>query len=718
MKNGEKSITTLKNIGESRRKAFERVGVTNLDEMSRYYPRAYQNRGNTLSLSEIKGRIVNEESNGPFSCILTVGTSPTVKLIRRGMSLLKFRAFDEGGTCEITFFNQNFLKDTFQVGASFRFWGKFAVTHGKLQATSPLFEPYIEGRELPAIVPVYPLTAGLTQKIVSSSVLEALKSVLPECDEMLPYEVLKASGMPTTAYARKNIHLPENEQALEAAKRRLVFDELFCASVALAYSGGRRRAISEAVMQDTDISAFEAILPYSFTGAQRRSVNEILSDMASKSAMNRILTGDVGSGKTVVAAAAAYVCLKNGHDCMLMVPTEILAVQHYNDLFNLFDNLGLDIHLLTGGLNAASRRRVLERLADKSTPTLVIGTHALLSADVKASSLGLVIIDEQHRFGAMQRAALADKARGIGTLAMSATPIPRTLSLIVYGTLDISRIDELPSGRQPIDTFVVNESYRPRLNAFIKKQADEGHQVYIVCPAIEEVKEKKTPADNAEELADITLFDDFPEEAPLPIKAAEVYADELSQSLPMLNIAVAHGRMKSAEREEIMSRFCSGEVDVLVSTTVIEVGVNVPNATLMIVENAERFGLSQLHQLRGRVGRGSAKSYFILVSDTKGERARERLMTIKRCRNGFDIAEEDLRQRGPGDFFSDNGVMRQHGRSSLVLASHCTDPSLFTLASDLAQNVIRNDPTLTRPENARLLSAVNRFIRSSENTLN
>ncbi len=718
MEKSLKKISDLRGVGESRRKAFEKVGVSTLYDLSRYYPRAYQNRGNTKTLLEIKEMLINEEGDKPFSCILTVATEPRVNLIRRGMSLLKFRAFDEFGTCEITYFNQNFLKDVFHAGSTFRFWGKFSLVRNSLSLTSPIYEPCInDGRELPPIVPVYPLTSPLTQKIVSSAVNEALKTVLPEYAEMLPPDVLRDASLPTIGYAIKNIHQPESEAALDLAKRRLVFDELFVTSVALALSGGRKRVSSSAVMKNTDIKRFTDNLPYSFTGAQARSVDEILSDMSGPYAMNRILTGDVGSGKTVVAATAAYVCLNNRYDCLFMVPTEILARQHYNDLGPMLSRLGFSVHLLTGNVSAAKRRVITEDLGDPAKPTLVIGTQALLSPDVVPSSLGLVIIDEQHRFGAMQRASLADKANGVGTLVMSATPIPRTLSLVVCGTLDVSRIDELPAGRQSVDTFVVTEDFRTRLNGFIKKQVDEGHQVYVVCPSIEELKEAEITKNSAEEYTDLTLFDIAPEEQ-LPLKAAETYAEELKLQLPILKIAVAHGKMKAQEREAVMSAFCAGDIDVLVSTTVIEVGVNVPNSTLMIVENAERFGLSQLHQLRGRVGRGSAKSYFVLVSDSKSQKSRERLLTVKRCRNGYDIAEEDLKQRGPGDLFAENGVMRQHGKSQLVLASKCTDTTLFALANDMALKVLAGDPSLSDPKNALIRKEAERFISKSESTLN
>ncbi|MCQ2456897.1 MAG: ATP-dependent DNA helicase RecG, partial [Clostridia bacterium] len=587
---GDESVSKLKNIGESRRRAFERVGVTQISDLLRYYPRAYQNRGKTLTLAEIRERLEAGET-GPFSTILTVATEPKARMIRRGMTIMKVRAFDEDGTVEITYFNQAFLKDTFKVGSVFRFWGKFALSKSRLEANSLIPEPVIEGRELLPIVPVYPMTQGLSQKIVSSCVSEALRLALPETEEYLAGDVLSDAKLPTTAYAIRNIHFPETESALETAKRRLIFDELFISSLSLSVFGGKKKTASRAEMKNADISAFEEVLPFSFTGAQKRSVDEITSDMSSGIAMNRMLTGDVGSGKTAVAAAAAYMCLNNGHDCLFMVPTEILAAQHYGDLSRLFSPLGLEVYLLTGSTKASEKRTVLEALAS-ARPTLVIGTHALLSDNVIPSSLGLVIIDEQHRFGAMQRAALAAKSEGINTLVMSATPIPRTLSLILCGSLDVSRIDELPAGRKPVGTFVVDESYRERLNGFIAKQVAEGHQVYVVCPSIEENKETKQKGDNPEEMADIPLFSLFEDETVPPLKAVMEFGETLCEALPGVNVAVVHGKMKTAEREEIMSRFCAGEIDVLVSTTVIEVGVNVPNATLMVAENAERFGLS------------------------------------------------------------------------------------------------------------------------------
>ncbi|MCI9448798.1 MAG: ATP-dependent DNA helicase RecG [Clostridiales bacterium] len=716
MASGNISITKLNNIGESRRRAFEKVGVATLFDLIKYYPRAYQNRGYTMTVSEIKSEL-SSGTREIFSAVLTVAAEPQIRMIRRGMTLVKLRLFDENGACEATFFNQTFLKDVFHTGMTFRFWGKFVLSGGRLTVSSPIYEPVIEGRELPEIVPVYPLTSGLSQKIVASAVSGALKILLPETEEILSGKILEKYSLPTLPYAVKNIHFPDSEEALNAAKRRLMFDELIITSLALGISSKHAKCTTKFVSNNIDTSQFRKLLPYKLTGAQERASREILSDMSSGYAMNRMLTGDVGSGKTVVAAETAYVSLKNGYDCMLMAPTEILAAQHYGDLAPKMNTLGFETYLLTGSTRAAVRRNIITALAS-STPVLVIGTHALISDDVISEKLGLIIIDEQHRFGAMQRAALADKAPDINTLVMSATPIPRTLSLIMSGGLDVSQIDELPKGRQTIDTFVVNESYRERLNRFIAKNAADGHQIYIVCPSIEESHEKKQArTENPEEMADILLTDE-PADEKIPLKAATAYTAELRRALPDLRIEFVHGKMKSSDRDQIMKSFCGGEIDVLVSTTVIEVGVNVPNATLMIIENAERFGLSALHQLRGRVGRGSFKSYMILVSDAKSDRAKERLNIIKHNSNGYSIAEEDLKLRGPGDLFAENGFMRQHGESALALASKCTDTELIAAATEAAAEILSSDPLLNNPKNNHLKQQIETFTRKERGTIN
>ena len=696
----EKSVSCLKGVGEARAEALGRMGISTLGDLIRCYPRAYQNRGETLTVREIREQLA-KGGGGIYSSLLTVASDPTVRMIRRGMVLLKFRAFDETGSVEITYFNQQYLKDTIHTGMTFRFYGRFTAVGKTVQLSSPITEEYRDDRPLEAIVPVYPLTNGIKQKFMSNAVRDALRLCAGEMNEYLPTEALTELSLPSYAYTVSNIHHPESTAALENAKRRLVFDELYLMFLSMMHSGGEQKKKNTLLIKDVDMRPFAAALPFDMTGAQKRSVREILADMAGETLMNRIVTGDVGSGKTAVAEAAAFAVVKAGYRVAVMVPTEILAAQHYEDFKRLFDGLGIRCALLTGSTKKKEKTEILSALDDSSPieVDIVIGTQALLSEGVNIARLGLAIIDEQHRFGVMQRAALFEKSENVHSLVMSATPIPRTLTLAAYGSINVSRIDELPKGRQTIDTFVVNESYRARLNAFIKKQAAEGHQTYVVCPAVEESEKQ---SDDSEEMADIELISPFGDTS-VPLKSAKKFADYLAEELPELRIGFVHGKLKAAQKDKVMEAFAEGELDVLVSTTVIEVGVNVPNATLMIVENAERFGLAQLHQLRGRVGRGSAKSYFVLVSDSSQPEAKERLQTIKNTRDGFEIAEYDLMMRGPGDFFGDGGAIRQHGQMNMRLASACRDTALIERASHYARITLEDDPDLKKNERLRSL---------------
>lgn len=703
-------ITALPGVGEARAKAFKKLGVENIRGLLCHYPRAYQYRGHVRSVAEAKS------VEGPVSLVLQVVSVPEEhRAYGRGKSYLRFRASDGTGTVSVTFFNQPFLKDTFRPERRFRFWGKLDTLHG-VSMTSPVYEPCVDstGAELAPIVPVYPLSAGLSQKFISERVRTALGAVITESD-MLPASVLLENGLCTYSFAMRNIHFPENTDALERARRRLMFEQLFVLSASLCMKKAQRTLSGARALESSDLSPFTALLPYEMTDAQKRSVGEIASDLARCVPMKRILCGDVGSGKTVCAFAAAYIAVKSGAQAALMAPTEILAKQHYAEAKPLFEKLGFTVSLLCGSMTKAQKdktRRMLEG-ADGERIDFIIGTHALLTESVKFDDLGLVITDEQHRFGVMQRAALEEKAENVHTLVMSATPIPRTLSLIKYGDLDISRIDEMPRGRKKIGTFCVDSSYRDRLNAFIEKQAAEGHQTYVVCPAIEEQAKK---AESAEEMADIYLTERINEG--LPVKSATECAAELSAKLDGLRVACIHGKMKAAEKDAVMASFSAGETDVLVATTVIEVGVNVPSATLMVVENAERFGLSQLHQLRGRVGRGSAKSWCILMSDTKNEKSRERLAVMEKSSNGFDIAEEDLRLRGPGDFLGRDGEIRQSGEANLGLADGCTDPELIARASQSAAALVGADPSLSAPEHALLRAECEKKLSGYSKTVN
>jgi len=640
-----------------------------------------------------------------------VGTEPQVRLIRRGMSLVKFSAFDETGSCEITYFHMEYVKRTFHVGSVFRFFGRFQYDYGRVQTVNPIYEPWVEGRPMPALVPVYPLTAGLSQKLLYQYTGEALRQAGSSLEEYLPPHILREAALPSHSYMVHALHRPQSLEQLEGAKRRLVFEELFLQFLCMAQNGGGAKIPNRYPLTWRDTSGFLARLPYTLTDAQKRAIDEIAGDMAGEFAMNRILIGDVGSGKTVVAALSAYLAIRSGYRAALLVPTEILAVQHYKELSALFGELGIGTVLLTGSTGKKKRDAVLRSLRDDSltieenAASFVIGTHALLTGDVQIDRLGLVIIDEQHRFGVMQRSAILEKGEDCHCLFMSATPIPRTLSLVAYGSLDVSAIDALPRGRQPIDTFIVNSSYHARMLNFIRKQAEEGHQTYIVCPAVEEKNREKEESD-PESLSNLSLFDLSGEaiqariDSPLatapespPLKAAVTYAQTLAEELPEWKIGLVHGKMKPAEKEAVMASFCTGETQVLVATTVIEVGVNVPTATLMIVENAERFGLAQLHQLRGRVGRGKDKSWFILVSDSHDEEALARLRILKETTDGYRIAQEDLEMRGAGDFITGTGV-RQSGQSQFRLAAACRDTAFMEQAASLAKALVSEDPML------------------------
>ena len=675
-------ITSLHGIGEARGKAYARLGVKTVGDLLYHYPRAYENRGDVRLLAECDGL-------SKHAVILTVSTAPHVALIRRGMSLLKFRAFDDSGVCEVVFFNQDYLKTTFPVGSTFRFFGKVDNDRGKITMSSPAFEPYHEGFPLPPFTPIYSLTEGLSQKQVTQSISTALSLGAAEIRDYLPEEIRLKHKLCTRLSALRGIHFPQSFEELAAAKKRLIFDELFLYALGLRVNLKRQRESGAPIFHETDTAELEALLPFHLTGAQTRAIRDISADVSRDIPMGRILVGDVGCGKTVCAAAAMLMAVRSGYQATLMAPTEILARQHAEDLIPLFLKLGVRCELLVGAMTATQKNKVRARLAAGEID-IIIGTQALLTETVEFPRLGLVVVDEQHRFGVEQRALLAKKGEHAHMLVMSATPIPRSMALALFGDLDMTRIDEIPPGRQKVDTFLVNESYRVRLDGFIRKQVTEGGQVYIVCPAVEESGKED---ENEVSLSDITDYG-FAEQKP-PLKAAVEYAREVSEKFPDIPCAFIHGKMKSADKEKVMGSFARGEIGILVSTTVIEVGVNVPNANLMIVENAERFGLSQLHQLRGRVGRGSRKSYCVLVSDSHGETAVKRLRTLCATHDGYKIAESDLKLRGPGDFLRDAaGSLRQSGGVNFRIADMCNDDSLMKAAFEEANTLVETSPPL------------------------
>ena len=687
---GKTPVTALSGVGAVRQKNYARMGINNIGQLLMHYPRGYEDR------SDVK--LIEKAADGSkHALVLVVATEPKIHRIRRGMELLKFRAYDESASCEITFFNQNYLKSTIVCGGEYRFYGVVERKGNKYFMSSPIMEANDE-ENLRALVPIYPLTEGISRKQITKDIESALAhtATVGAVVDILPDELRVKNRLCTLAFALRNIHFPTDFVSLAAAKKRLIYDEFFTFAIGISLERRKNRTRIALPCRDTDVSEFIKKLPYELTGAQKRVCDEIAKDMSLESAMSRILVGDVGSGKTVCAALAMYIAVKNGMQAALMAPTEILARQHYADISAMFDGLGIKCELLCGSLSQAKKRKIYDRLAssdENERIDVIIGTHALLSEGVEFYRVGLVVTDEQHRFGVSQRALLAEKGAQTHMLVMSATPIPRSLALAVYGDLSVSRIDEMPRGRQRVDTFAVDESYRERLDAFIEKQVSSGGQVYIVCPSIEESEDGEIDVS----FADIDENGNIRRDKP-KLKAAVPYTDELKKKLPDLRIEFMHGKLKSEQKDRIMLGFARGEIDVLVSTTVIEVGVNVPNASLMIVENAERFGLSQLHQLRGRVGRGKRKSYCVLVSDSVGKEggASDRLDTMCKTYDGYEIAEKDLEMRGPGDFVmsSSDPHVRQSGGVRFRLAELCDDTGLLKLAFADAAEIVSSSPEL------------------------
>ena len=698
------SVKTLKGVGSVRAAALEKLGIHTVRDLLYDFPRAYENRGQIRTLSE--------GTDGVKSAfLLTVGSSPKTVRLRGHMTLTKFKAFDDSGTVEVIFYNQEYVREVFSPGMTIRFWGKLNYARG-WSLSSPEYEIVQENKVLPEFISTYSLSSGINRKFIESLIAIALNARITD---FLPEDIRLRYHFPTRSRALRAVHAPSSREELNAGIRRLVFDELFCMSVAIASNRQTEARPTSAPCHAVDMTPFYHRLPYRLTEAQQRSINEFIADMTGRglhgSAMRRILIGDVGSGKTVCAMAAVYLAAKNGFQSAIMAPTEILATQHFQDMQPFFESLGISVALLTGSTPAKEKQELSMRLKMSAEECqLLIGTHALLEDNIRFFNLGLTITDEQHRFGIRQRTELDVKSGSGHLLVMSATPIPRTLALALYGDLDISRLDEMPAGRIPVETFVVNESYRTRLYGFIARQVHDGGQVYIVCPAIEGAD--KDPANEVP--LDVTLFSS----PATPLKDVISYTEDLRRNVfPDMTVGLLHGRMKSAEKEAVMNSFAAGDISILVSTTVIEVGVNVPNACLMIVENADRFGLSQLHQLRGRVGRGNRKSYCILISDTTADTARRRLAVMTSTTNGFEIAERDLALRGPGDFFSGacDSEMRQSGGIRLRLAKCCDDTELMNAAFTEASAVIAKDPRLTLEEHALLAQELSYYFNSTEN---
>ena len=675
-------ITILKGVGPTKAKLFANLNIFTLRDLICHFPRGYEDRTKLVSIEKL-------EVDTPACFRAMVMNTPRTSHIRKGLDLTKVQVADHTARLNLTFFNNKFAAEQLQYGKEYIFYGAVSGDFIGYNMTNPIFEsldsdPITTRR----VLPVYPLTAGLS----NAALLKTIRQALAICDvpqEIIPQEVRERYGILPAERAYYAIHEPASMEEAELAKKRLIFEEFFVFSAGLSLMRAARAEKRTAPYADCDLSAFYDALPFSLTGAQKRAIQEIVRDLQKGAPMNRLVQGDVGSGKTMVAAAAAYLAIRSGKQAALMAPTEILAEQHHASLSKLFAPLGIEVGLLTGSMSVKEKKNVRAALADGIIP-LAVGTHALLSDATAFHDLGLVITDEQHRFGVAQRSRLSSKGQDPHLLVMSATPIPRTLALLMYGDLEVSIIDELPPGREAVDTFLVGESYRARINAFIRKQVAEGHQCFVVCPAVEENED-------------------------LGIKSATVWAETLQQTVfPDLRIALLHGQMKGAEKEAAMASFARGEADVMVATTVIEVGVDVPNATLMVIEDADRFGLSQLHQLRGRVGRGKAKSYCILTSHNRNQETLLRLKALCKTTDGFKIAEEDLKLRGPGDFFGS----RQSGLPAFKVANLSCDLQTLKDAQQASADWIDLNGTADTPEAVALRERIGDLFTRAEGTMN
>ena len=689
-------LTDFPGVGEVRAKKLEKLGLVRCADLISYFPRDYEDRRQVYS--------IRSAPLGQKVCISAMAAEhPRLSRIRKGLDLVKLKVVDQAGALHITFFNQGYVERALRAGEEYIFYGVVEEQGSRRTMVNPIFERVGKQNFTGCIVPVYPLTAGITNHLLCTLTQQAVAACAQDMPETLPRGVRLDHELAQAEFSYRNIHFPESFQALELARRRLTFEELFYLSAGLAMLKGRRGDVLGCAIPSRPMEEFLARLPFPLTGAQRRVMEEISRDMASGRPMNRLVQGDVGSGKTVVAAYAAWLAAGAGYQSALMAPTEVLAEQHFRSLSALLEPAGVRVGLLTGSISPAGKKKVRQALAAGEID-LIIGTHALLSQGVEFAKLGLMVADEQHRFGVAQRAALAAKGDSPHVLVMSATPIPRTLALIIYGDLDVSVIDELPPGRTPVETYVVREDKRARMYNFVRRLVGEGRQVYIICPAVEENTEGT--------MQNVEWEGDGPA---LDLKAVTTYAKKLqTEVFPDLRVDFLHGKMKPREKEAVMAAFAAGETQVLVSTTVIEVGVDVPNAALIIIENAERFGLSQLHQLRGRVGRGKHQSYCVLITNTRSVEAMQRLRTLASTADGFKISEEDLKLRGPGDFFGS----RQHGLPQMKLADLAGDMRLLSEAQESARRLLMADPTLSQPENRPVLERVRTLFADTPDIFN
>ena len=662
-----KEIKYVKGVGPSRAELLNKLGIFTLQDLITYYPRDYEDR------SKVKNII--DCVDGEEALIEAVACSKITDVKLKGKTMQRLIVRDETATVTINWFNQSYLKNKFITGKKYRFYGKITKNFGKITLNSPVFDEEEGNFNTGKIIPIYPLTYKLSQNVLRRIMENGLQEIEGKLEETLPEYILKQYKLEEINEATKHIHFPKEFKDFDIARKRLVFEELLSTQLALLELKNSYRYEEKGIEFDKNVKMSDVInkLPFNLTKAQARVLEEIDNDMESNRCMNRLLQGDVGSGKTIVAMCAAYKAAKCGYQAAIMVPTAILAEQHLENFKKILSDLEIKCELLISGISKKKKEELLNRLANGEIDIL-IGTHALIEENVQFKNLGLVVTDEQHRFGVKQRTKIAQKGKNPDVLVMTATPIPRTLALILYGDLDISIIDELPPNRKKVETYAVNKNMTERVNAFIQKQIEEKHQAYIVCPLVEENEE-------------------------LDLKSVEtLYQNYKNKIFPQYRVEYIHGKMKQKEKDEIMQKFKLGEIDILISTTVIEVGVDVPNSNIMVIENAERFGLAQLHQLRGRVGRGDYQSYCILKFEGKGKTVKERMKIMCSTNDGFIISEKDLELRGSGDFF---GTM-QHGIPEFKIANLFKDMPILKIAQAAANQIIEDDPRLTKEKNVLL----------------
>ena len=671
-----KEVKFVKGVGPNRVALLNRLGIYTLEDLITYYPRTHEDRSIPKKIIDLL--------HGEEALIEAIPVSRMSEIkIRRNFTMYKLIVRDDTGTCQITWYNQTYLKNMFKVGEKYKFFGKVNKKFNKVDMISPVFDSENSLKNTGKIIPIYPTTYNLPQNTLRKIIENGLAEIDEKLEDTLPEYLLSKYNLCDLNTAIKQIHFPDNFENFNKARKRLVFEELLSMQLALLSLKSQYEVESEGISLDKNVKMSELIdkLPFRLTKAQLRVLEEIDNDLESSKPMNRLLQGDVGSGKTVVAEIAAYKAVKSGCQVAIMAPTAILATQHLESFTSLLDDTGIKCELLISGISKKKKEDILERLKNGEIDIL-IGTHALLEENVVFKNLGLVVTDEQHRFGVRQRSTIAKKGDNPNVLVMTATPIPRTLALILYGDLDISIIDELPPNRKKIDTFPVTKEMDDRVNNFIKEQIDSGRQAYIVCPLVED----------SEEI-----------DARSVLELAEKYKNVVFKDY---KVEYLHGKMKPKEKDEIMERFKNKEIDILISTTVIEVGVNVPNANIMVIENAERFGLAQLHQLRGRVGRGEYKSYCILKYQGNSDVIRKRMNVMKATNDGFIISEKDLELRGTGEFFG----TKQHGLPEFKIANLFEDMQVLKLVQSIAIEIIGKDPKLEKEENKKLKKLVkNKF---------